>query len=166
MGSFLALHWVADTPKIFFEDESHPDVNRQRVRREQGGLWQRAGYESCMTDDEWESLEGEESKRLENEYQRLIKAGEVQDIDLVPERPRWIPVTERLPERDWDGFSAIVVVAAGNRPRCGPYLLGRYYKCEPGDECHECDADIGERWYIDTTMPVTHWMPLPAPPAD
>ena len=80
--------------------------------------------------------------------------------------PRWIPVTERLPERDWDGFSAIVVVAAGNRPRCGPYLLGRYYKCEPGNECHECDADIGERWYIDTTMPVTHWMPLPAPPAD
>ena len=72
---------------------------------------------------------------------------------------RWIPVGERLPDRDWDGFSAIVVVAAGNA-----YFLGRYYKVEPGDEGHECDADIGERWYIETTYPVTHWMPLPAPP--
>jgi hypothetical protein len=75
--------------------------------------------------------------------------------------PHWISVAERLPDRDWDGFSDIVVVAAG-----GSYFLGRYYKCEPGDECHECEADIGEQWYIETTMPVTHWMPLPPPPTE
>ena len=72
---------------------------------------------------------------------------------------RWIPVEERLPDRGWDGFSQIGVVAAGNS-----YFLGRYYKCDPGDECHECDADLGERWYIDTSDPPTHWMPLPEPP--
>ena len=71
----------------------------------------------------------------------------------------WIPVTDRFPERRWDGFSHIVVVAAGNS-----YFLGRYYKCDPGDECHECDADLGERWYIETTMKPTHWMPIPDGP--
>lgn len=73
----------------------------------------------------------------------------------------WIPVTERLPDLQWDGFSDIVVVAAGNA-----YFLGRYYRCDIGDECHECDSDIGERWYIETTAKPTHWMPLPAPPTD
>jgi hypothetical protein len=71
----------------------------------------------------------------------------------------WIPVEERLPDRQWDGFSDIVVVAAENA-----FFLGRYYRCDIGDECHECDADIGERWYIETTAKPTHWMPLPEPP--
>jgi len=72
----------------------------------------------------------------------------------------WIPVSERLPDRGWDGFSQIVVVAAGNS-----YFLGRYYKCDQGDECHECGANLGEHWFIETTEPPTHWMPLPEPPA-
>jgi hypothetical protein len=91
---------------------------------------------------------------------RIRNGGDDAVAAAIELMPRWIPVEEQLPERRWDGFSHIVVVAAGNS-----YFLGRYYKCEPGDECHECDADLGERWYIDTTAPPTHWMPLPEPPA-
>jgi len=72
----------------------------------------------------------------------------------VEDLPHWIPVTERLPDRYWDGFSKIVVVTAGNA-----FSVGRYYKCPLDDEGQE-----GGRWYTEATMPVTYWMPLPEPP--
>lgn len=65
------------------------------------------------------------------------------------DRARWIPVTERLPETNEHRISDWCVV----------YNYG-----EPGTAYY--DSHIG-CWYIDLspTNSVTHWMPLPPPPA-
>ena len=69
------------------------------------------------------------------------------------EREGWIPVSERLPETDkfvWVyGKHAMQVLAC--------YTDGRF--C-----CY--DAEYDEAWTIDIHDKVTHWMPLPAPPAE
>ena len=68
-------------------------------------------------------------------------------LDLQASMPQWIPVTERLPEVHehvigWQhGWARTAEVWRGSK---GQWLGGDF---EPADE-------------------VTHWMPLPAPPAD
>lgn len=74
-------------------------------------------------------------------------------------RGGWIPASERLPDRRWDGFSDIVVVAAGNS-----FFLGRYYRSDAAEHCSRCGASTGEMWYIGSTAEPTHWMELPEPP--
>lgn len=143
MTPVLRNHYVEDEPCIYFDDESWHDSDRMKVRRNPGGLWQRGGYDSYMADDEWESLEGSDSRRLENEYQRLVKAGEIEDIDLLPERPRWIPVTERLPEED---VRVLVFDKAFGRE------MGTYYAT---------DGWVGDGIAM---LDPSHWMPLPEPP--
>ena len=75
----------------------------------------------------------------------------------VASKPRWIPVTERLPERDGqvltyygfdhgDGYLGMMFIQALD-----------YYANDPRPHFqHECFHG----------MKVTHWMPLPKPPEE
>ena len=58
---------------------------------------------------------------------------------------RWIPVTERLPER----YAAVIV-------------------CREGGKVEQGYRDIGDWWkvYGTRTKKITHWMPLPEPPGE
>ena len=75
------------------------------------------------------------------------------EIAVMREQTRWIPVTERLPE-----IGEAVLVVANGQPRenvtlVGAITLGEWY--EGG-------------WFVETWADlngtVTHWMPLPAGP--
>ena len=61
-------------------------------------------------------------------------------------KPKWIPVTERLPDEEHEG---VVLVYSGD--------------VEPAIVCGDgfLEYDKYEGWEIDK---VTHWMPLPEPP--
>ena len=67
--------------------------------------------------------------------------------------PRWIAVSERLPPFREE------VLTFGSEGRVIGYLSdnGKWFSCH-------CDNETGEPWLCDPGT-VTHWMPLPAPPA-
>ena len=67
----------------------------------------------------------------------------------VPEPRRWIPVTDRLPER----YTDVLVVCAGT------IEVAQYVGLDPDN--HWRWEDIESR-----DIPVTHWMPLPDPPKE
>jgi len=64
--------------------------------------------------------------------------------------PRWIPVTERLPEP----LGTLVLCFSSIGSGAWAFSFGRYVSAEYGWE----KAGM-------TAAPVTHWMPLPAPPS-
>jgi hypothetical protein len=154
---FLSAPRVEDRLVVCFEDESCFDSGRRRVRRGVGGFWERGGFKSYMAFDEWETLDLPESRRLEAEYQRLVKAGKVEDIDEMPERPEWISVEVRLPEVGQE------VLTLGSLGRVIGYLSNRASDRGVWCSCH-CDNETGEPWLCDPGT-VTHWMPLPKPAA-
>ncbi len=88
-------------------------------------------------------------KQVEKGMGLLDKAEEL----LNALKPRWIPVTETLPED-------------------GVYVLGRYKNNEMAVVCvfdHDEDitfwrAQTDEGWEADCDTEPTHWMPLPEPP--
>lgn len=57
--------------------------------------------------------------------------------------PKWIPVTERLPEK----FQPVIV-------------------CREGGKVEQGYKDVADWWkvYGTRTKKITHWMPLPEPP--
>lgn len=80
----------------------------------------------------------------------------VRFLDRCLEVPKWIPVTERLPE---SGANVLVCVTdrIDNVKLEKAYLLAQY--------CVE-DGWILEMWPDIETPNVTHWMPLPKPPKE
>lgn len=75
-----------------------------------------------------------------------------QEIEkLRGQLPRWIPVTERLPEDRSD-----VLVVAYWHERWGVYMGW----CAPERAAWSVHIGIGDR----SDIAVTHWMPLPEPP--
>lgn len=73
--------------------------------------------------------------------------------ELKEQIPRWIPVTERLPEKG----SAVLGFRAGD-PHWGDASYGMAWREIDGE------SRPGLRWH-ESGRP-THWMPLPAPPTD
>lgn len=80
-------------------------------------------------------------------------------------KPRWIPVTERLPERNTevlvyaignaDGFWGKHVIAIAER------FLFRIFPSSEGEE------EWSSPWqYFHTDYKITHWRPLPEPPKE
>lgn len=92
----------------------------------------------------------------------------VKDIENLPaadvvERPRWIPVEERLPEMyqpvlTFDGeFHAVEMRV--------PYILGDDGEQIESDWWVDADNDINTEYYRGLRDgAATHWMPLPEPP--
>lgn len=67
-------------------------------------------------------------------------------------KPRWIPVTERLPEH----LTSVIV-----RRKDGGIFIWEYFDTSPTDECW-----IDDSMNVYSFYDVTHWMPLPQPPEE
>lgn len=121
------------------------------------------GCEGCpfengsATDEEWcvSALVRAAADRLEEYVDRCARY--VEEIMVLREQQRWIPVGERLPERD------------------GPVLV--YYGFTEGDEISEQRFfGVMDYYAIDPKphfqhegyrgLTVTHWMPLPTAPEE
>lgn len=66
--------------------------------------------------------------------------------------PRWIPVTERLPEN----LTSVIV-----HRKDGGIFTWEYFNTSPTDECW-----IDDSMNVYSFYDVTHWMPLPQPPKE
>lgn len=91
----------------------------------------------------------EAADRLENQNAH-IAALQKEIEKLRRQVPRWIPVTERLPEDRSD-----VLVVAYWHERWGVYMGW----CAPERAAWSVHIGIGDR----SDIAVTHWMPLPQP---
>lgn len=90
---------------------------------------------------------------LEEQRDRCARYAE--EIAVLQERQRWIPVEERLPEGD----DAVLAVVSG-KPMENITLIGSVYIAV---YCAESGWFITEFMGWDNPT-VTHWMPLPAAP--
>jgi len=66
--------------------------------------------------------------------------------------PRWISVTERLPEH----LTSVIV-----HRKDGGIFIWEYFDTSPTDECW-----IDDSMNVYSFYDVTHWMPLPEPPKE
>lgn len=73
---------------------------------------------------------------------------------LTPTADRWIPVSERLPEKE--DFYIVFMHEPGVEE---PFVWHGYYKPSEGWEVRDVYGDL-----FDGNP--THWMPLPAPPKE
>ena len=102
---------------------------------------------------------------LENEYQFFKGSKDAMDAEKLYRRiceleieisktlgSKWIPVTERLPERNDDGTLNAVLVSNGAIQHIAYFTTDEFYFTENGE--------MKEPMFYD----VTHWMPLPEPP--
>lgn len=102
-------------------------------------------------------------------YEKLIKSLRVEPFevesvglaktmnkaaDAIEElsKPRWIPVTERLPEN----LTSVIV-----HRKDGGIFMWEYFDTSSTDECW-----IDDSMNVYSFYDVTHWMPLPEPPKE
>lgn len=91
--------------------------------------------------------------RLEEYVDRCARFSE--EIMVLRERGRWIPVEERLPERDGPVLTSYGFSEGGEISDMRFFSVMDYYAVDPKPHFqHE-----GYRG-----LTVTHWMPLPQPP--
>ena len=86
----------------------------------------------------------------------------IENDNLRAQLPRWIPVTERLPEYD------VRVLAIDVYDTCdgdGTEFIGIWTRKEYPDDPDGC-CWIDERGWWHAIDEVTHWMPLPEPPEE
>lgn len=74
------------------------------------------------------------------------------DAGSEENKPRWIPVTERLPEH----LTSVIV-----HKKDGGIFIWEYFDTSPTDECWIDDSMSVYAFYD-----VTHWMQLPQPPKE
>ena len=80
---------------------------------------------------------------MKREIERMVRA----------EKPRWIPVTERLPE-DRSDVLAYLKYEVGGRIAAANYDKGMWQDCVMGS-LYRTEEGV-----------VTHWMPIPQPPKE
>lgn len=118
------------------------------------GIESRSGILALLYNLLWSKAELYESlKRYEDAEER----GEIGPV------PRWIPVTERMPEKAGD-----YLCVCNDGENGEPYVVIIQYNDEREAFGHEVNVyDSYTLGFVDTDFeewPVTHWMPLPALP--
>ena len=90
-----------------------------------------------------------------NAIEDLITVLTASNEVIAKSKPKWIPVTERLPEKEAIAFNALK----------GSYGYGEYLIGFVG-EAKDIESDTGFLCENDLEIltSVTHWMPLPQPP--
>ena len=82
----------------------------------------------------------------------LISALTASNEVIAKSKPRWIPVTERLPLY---GQDVLAVRTYGDGEKCQEVLMAHIAVW---------DEETGAKWWNATN--ITHWMPLPEPPKE
>jgi len=95
----------------------------------------------------------ERSKEYETFWEKEANEALKKFQTTVANKPRWIPVTERLPDQN-SGSLYICLIVGGEYDQLSWYEL--------------CDFAEGQFWIKDELYEgnVTHWMPLPDPPKE
>lgn len=88
----------------------------------------------------------------------LIEQQDARIAGLEAKVPRWIPVTERLPE---NGVPVLVNYIGNNYGKYHPDAIAVW--TDYG--CFWWEGSL-EDCYAEVAMPITHWMPLPGWPED
>ena len=104
-----------------------------------------------LTDLEWNPVS---LKNIRAYVAELIN--HVPAADAIEKMPRWIPVTERLPEKA--GHYIVFVELKRNGQKISAWTQVTWFF---GDFLLECPED--EERFV---AAVTHWMPLPKPPKE
>ena len=93
---------------------------------------------------EWEGFWEEQAEEVKGKLQQYALA--------VANKPRWIPVRERLPKN----LASVIV-----HRKDGGIFIWEYFDTSPTDECW-----IDDSMNVYSFYDVTHWMPLPQPPKE
>lgn len=102
---------------------------------------------------------------MKREIERMVVAG----------KPRWIPVTERLPEDGievnivWCNRSPIIYYQhIKDKPQTatGVFFRGKWYWWSAVVQDYLAEYGEWEPDKMDVAIEVTHWMPLPKPPKE
>lgn len=88
----------------------------------------------------------------------LIEQQAARIAELEAKVPRWIPVTERLPE---NGVPVLVNYIGNNYGKYHPDAIAVW--TDYG--CFWWEGSL-EDCYVEVAMPITHWMPLPGWPEE
>ena len=123
------------------------------------GKWevkQNGGRNACeyaICTEAADAIEELTAIREEQKAQIILMTAEIEE-----QQPRWIPVTERLPEND----CPVLVTYLGFHDRSPRANMLAYI-----------DRDLGWCWWNDDipdwtpcAVEITHWMPLPQPPKE
>lgn len=118
----------------------------------------------------------EELQKITTHYEEESKGWWLAACDAKEERerlkeqiPKWIPVTERLPEEKDSGFSADVLILV--KEQDGDFIWEDVYS---GYYLYDAVSSETGWWAqmpqncerVEERFSVTHWMPIPQPPED
>lgn len=98
-------------------------------------------------------LYNEAADAIEERCQQVDKFAE-EAARLYAKQPKWIPVTERLPEHEYGESASVLTVDL--------YGVMRVTYFDGGNWCWPS----GETLTTTRVAPITHWMPLPKGPED
>ena len=105
------------------------------------------------------AAEIEELKTYAELYQSLTDKSQKTARNLLDAYPKWIPVSERLPEIDEKHHCSKDVLAyLKDGGMCFTALEENIF----GQACFECERNPA----VEEEMIVPHWMPLPQPPKE
>lgn len=116
-----------------------------------------------MTREEIDCISREQAKAsIRDKFKDLPSRVEINTIlnelpSVTLQEPKWIPVSERLPEIDEDGYSSYVLVSFSNFTL--PFI-GQLRKTDGENHWYEGDDEEA----LDSFgLHVNAWMPLPEP---